>query len=309
MYRTGEMNGSLRRGTFALTGSVLLLDGSAVLQMDRDVISIRCSLERNKGMGGATYNVARKLTFKMRNEKDMELWSENEATGQSWYNALSSHALDYNIVHAYAHNDQEQREQGNQREQQELRSPQRQVADLRRGARVISGAKMYWINVGRMYHQMMSRPANLRGIASYRRFHLDSTTLKQIPSLEEVINLTVMTWRSGAPYFVSVVETMIHLEQMMIANELFIHTRNWKTTFLSMLDVTQSIHTDGLTLDRVDELWMCCGLSSSEMECRLLWCNDVRQWLKENAEKKGSDNADYVSTAMYEQMLLNIQSA
>jgi hypothetical protein len=30
---------------------------------------------------------------------------------------------------------------------------------------------------------------------------------------------------------------------------------------------------------------------------------------EENAEKKGSDNADYVSTAMYEQMLLNIQSA
>ena len=88
---------------------------------------------------------------------------------------------------------------------------------------------------------------------------------------------------------------------MMCRGELVLHDGNWKTTLLSMMDVTQSMHTDGLPLDRVNELWMSCGISSTEMDCRLLWCNEVRQWL--------SMQKNEVSMEEYEKMLWNITRA
>jgi hypothetical protein len=146
----------------------------------------------------------------------------------------------------------------------------------------------------------MSKSSNLLAVASYRRFHPASFDI-HIPTIDDVISLTVMSWRSGAPYFVSVVETLIHLDCMMCRGELVLHDGNWKTTLLSMMDVTQSMHTDGLPLDRVNELWMSCGISSTEMDCRLLWCNEVRQWL--------SMQKNEVSMEEYEKMLWNITRA
>jgi len=337
-----EPNQILVRGRFILNATHLMLQnpnnpgnaGNAsnlgnpgnvvtVVNMKQDVVSVTTSVlkdrERRKFQKGnrSNYNPIRRINIQLRNGSVVTLWSEDNVDGSKWYTSLASHALDFKIAH-YVDADnfknknmkKEKRKtlgNGNGNNEvgmpQEQRSPQRQVADLRRGAfaTLSSGTKEYWIQIGRLYHAMMSSTSNLDGVSSYRRFHPDAS-LNKIPVLNEVINLTVMTWRSGAPYFVSVVETMVHLQTMMLRKELYVHTENWKTTFLSLLDVTQSLRTNGLPLDRVDELWMSCGISSTEMDCRLLWCDDVRQWLNEY-------NKDGVGVKVYEDMLWSIQNA
>ena len=76
-----------------------------------------------------------------------------------------------------------------------------------------------------------------------------------------------------------------------------------------MLDVTQSLHTDGLTLDHVDELWMSCSISSTEMTCRLLWCNELKHWLNEKNQLNDGHENGMINAAMYEMVLYQIHNA
>ena len=132
--------------------------------------------------------------------------------------------MDYKIAHYQGKYDESGGLNDVNNAVQDQRSPQRQMADSKRGGHVTSGTRMYWVNIGKLYHKMMSNPSNLRRIASYRRFHPESSSSHQyIPSLADVIKLTIMTWKSGAPYFVAVVESLIHLNTMILFRLLYFH--------------------------------------------------------------------------------------
>ena len=298
----------LKRGYFLLdptTGKLSLRGVGVVAQVAQDVVSVCSTLDKNICN---TKQMGRKLVLKMRDNTTIQLWALSD--GQKWYDALSSHALDYKIAHYQGKYDGSGGLEDINNAVQDQRSPQRQMADSKRGGHVTSGTKMYWVNIGKLYHKMMSKPSNLRRIASYRRFHPENSSSHQyIPSLADVVKLTIMTWKSGAPYFVAVVESLIHLNTMMNKKELCIHSHNWKTTLLTMLDVTQSLHTDGLTLDHVDELWMSCSISSTEMTCRLLWCNELKHWLNEKNQLNDGHENGMINAAMYEMMLYQIHNA
>ena len=256
-------------------------------------------------------------------DSEIDLLSSSGQLAQEWFKALTSHAYDYRIANSGTDNQIRDAQLAQRHEQQEARSPQRQIVEAQRVYTATTGSLTFWMALAKIIHSVLSSEENLHRVAAYRHFGTsfdsgasEAGARKKIPDLNECKDFFATIWRSGAPMYQAAIECVALVEDLVVGsnsrrgsidrrtatpalmgNLLTLHTENWRTSILSVLESRNEKFSNGLGLDNSVELWVCAGLKPEEHECR---------HLHEQAAQKLTERME-VSPRRYEALLVRVE--